>query len=198
MGFLNAGLTNGTTYYYVVSAVNLIGESANSPEASATPAVSTTSPLAPTGIIAISGDRQVVLSWTASAAALNYNIKRASTSSGPYTTLTNVTSTTFVDSSLTNGTAYYYVVSAVNSIGESTNSLEVTSTPNLAPPLILTAVAGNTQVTLSWSNTFDRFLAGYNVYRSADPQGPFTQRLNSPPITGQSYIDRSEERRVGK
>lgn len=34
---IDAGLNNGTTYYYVVSAANILGESGNSPEASATP-----------------------------------------------------------------------------------------------------------------------------------------------------------------
>ena len=37
-GYTNTGLVNGTTYYYVVSALNAFSESANSTEASATPA----------------------------------------------------------------------------------------------------------------------------------------------------------------
>jgi hypothetical protein len=36
--YTNTGLTNGTTYFYVVSALNATGESANSSQASATPA----------------------------------------------------------------------------------------------------------------------------------------------------------------
>ena len=36
---LDTGLLNGTTYYYVVTGVNILGESGNSPEASATPAL---------------------------------------------------------------------------------------------------------------------------------------------------------------
>ena len=35
--YTDTGLANGTTYYYVVSSANLLGESGNSPEASATP-----------------------------------------------------------------------------------------------------------------------------------------------------------------
>ncbi|MCM3879369.1 MAG: S8 family serine peptidase [Vicinamibacterales bacterium] len=37
--YIDGGLVNGTTYYYVVSAANMIGSSADSPEASATPAI---------------------------------------------------------------------------------------------------------------------------------------------------------------
>jgi subtilisin family serine protease len=37
--YIDTGLLNGTTYYYVVSGVNVLGESGNSPEASATPAL---------------------------------------------------------------------------------------------------------------------------------------------------------------
>ena len=37
--YVDTGLANGTTYYYVVSAANILGESGNSPEASATPAL---------------------------------------------------------------------------------------------------------------------------------------------------------------
>ncbi|MEO5741991.1 MAG: S8 family serine peptidase, partial [Vicinamibacterales bacterium] len=37
--YVDTGLVNGTTYYYVVSAANVLGESGNSPEASATPAL---------------------------------------------------------------------------------------------------------------------------------------------------------------
>jgi cellulose 1,4-beta-cellobiosidase len=43
LAYTNVGLANGTTYYWVVSATNSFGESANSVEASARP-MSTTSP----------------------------------------------------------------------------------------------------------------------------------------------------------
>ena len=123
----DTGLTNGTTYYYVVSAVSSAGESANSSQASATPGVI---PAVPTGLTATAGNQQVSLSWTASSGATSYHLKRSTTSGGPYTTVASPTGTSQTDTGLTNGTAYYYVVSAVNATGESANSSpQVTATP---------------------------------------------------------------------
>lgn len=122
----DASLTNGTTYYYVVSAVNSAGESANSSQVSATPGVV---PAVPTGLTATAGNQQVSLTWTASAGATSYNVKRSTTSGGPYTTVASPTGTSQADSGLTNGTTYYYVVSAVNATGESLNSSQVSAAP---------------------------------------------------------------------
>ncbi|WP_317972620.1 cellulose binding domain-containing protein, partial [Paenibacillus sp. CCS19] len=128
--YTNTGLTNGTTYYYVVSAVNSAGESSNSSQASATPVAPATVPAAPTGLTAAAGNAQAALSWTASSGATSYNVKRAATSGGAYTTVaTGVTGTTYTNTGLTNGTTYYYVVSAVNSAGESANSSVASATP---------------------------------------------------------------------
>ncbi|WP_052339923.1 cellulase family glycosylhydrolase [Gorillibacterium massiliense] len=128
--YTNTGLTNGTAYYYAVSAVNSAGESANSAQASATPTSGVTVPAAPTGLTATAGNAQVALSWTASAGATSYNVKRATTSGGTYTTVaTGLTATSYSDTGLTNGTTYYYAVSAANSAGESTNSTQVSATP---------------------------------------------------------------------
>jgi len=88
-------------------------------------------PPVPTGLTATPGNAQVSLSWSASSGATSYNVKRATVSGGPYTTLaSDVTSTSYTDPGPTNGTTYYYVVSAVNSVGESANSAQVSATPS--------------------------------------------------------------------
>ena len=124
--YTDTGLANGTTYYYVVSAAygagpNAGGESADSSEASATPQ-GLARPSAPAVLTATPGNGQVALSWSASSGATSYNVKRATVSGGPYTTIASPNSTSYTNSGLTNGTTYYYVVSAVNSAGESGNS----------------------------------------------------------------------------
>ncbi|MEO7933704.1 MAG: LamG-like jellyroll fold domain-containing protein [Chthoniobacterales bacterium] len=89
-----------------------------------------TPPAAPTGVIATAGDALVATIWNASTRATGYNVKCATTSGGPYTTAAaGVTTTAFSDSGLTNGTTYYYVVSALNAIGESANSAETSARP---------------------------------------------------------------------
>jgi hypothetical protein len=133
--FVNTGLVNGTTYFYAVSALNYDGESGNSPIASATP-FPPQPPPTPTGLTAAPGNNLVLLSWSASAGVTNYNVKRATVSGGPYTTITNVAATSFGDTGLSNATTYYYVVSALNDFGESVDSAQMNSTPFDTPPLV--------------------------------------------------------------
>jgi autotransporter-associated beta strand protein len=127
-------------------------------------------PSAPAGLFAIPGNAQVTLYWSASDGATSYNVKRSLTSGSGYVTVRNATGTNMVDAGLTNGTTYYYVVSALNG-GESTNSVQVSATPNLittppATPLNLTAAAGDGRITLNWNAAAGAF--GYNVKRSTN------------------------------
>jgi fibronectin type 3 domain-containing protein len=127
--YMDTGLTNGTAYYYVVAAFNSTGQSANSAQVSATPTAPASIPAAPTALQASAGNAQVSLAWTASTGASSYHVKRSTTSSGPYTQISAPTSANFTDTSLTNGTTYYYVVSALNAAGESANSTQASATP---------------------------------------------------------------------
>jgi hypothetical protein len=86
-------------------------------------------PPVPTGLVAAAASAQVSLSWTASSGATAYDVKRSTTSGGPYTQVGNPSTTSFTDTGLTNGTKYFYVVAAVNSAGASANSAEVNATP---------------------------------------------------------------------
>jgi hypothetical protein len=90
---------------------------------------STNPPPAPTNLVATAGNAQVGLSWSASSGATSYNVKRSTTSGGPYTTIASPTTTSYTDMGVTNGTTYYYVVSALNTAGESANSSQVSATP---------------------------------------------------------------------
>jgi len=87
-------------------------------------------PSTPTGLAAVSGNAQVALTWNAVSGATGYNVKRSTTNGGPYTNVAaNNTSTSYTNTGLTNGTVYYYVVTALNASGESPVSLQVSATP---------------------------------------------------------------------
>jgi len=131
--YTETGLTNGTKYYYVISAYNSAGQSSNSSEVSVTPMAPAGPPAAPANLQATAGNAQVMLTWSASASATSYNVKRSTTSGGPYAILSSPTVTNFTDTGLTNGTTYYYVVSALNSAGESGNSAQASAAPVNAP-----------------------------------------------------------------
>ena len=131
--YTDTGLTNGTKYYYVISAYNSAGQSSNSSEVSVTPMAPAGPPAAPANLQATAGNAQVMLTWSASASATSYNVKRSATSGGPYAILSSPTVTNFTDTGLTNGTTYYYVVSALNSAGESGNSAQASAAPVNAP-----------------------------------------------------------------
>jgi fibronectin type 3 domain-containing protein len=156
--FTDMGLTNGTTYYYVVSALNAAGESANSSEASATPIAPAAPPDAPTGLAATAGNAQVSLSWTASSGATSYHVKRSITNGGPYTQVAAPSIASDADTGLTNGTTYYYVVSALNSAGESANSSQASATPVIA--------AADVTITINPSITkpISPYIYGINFY----------------------------------
>ncbi len=190
-GYTDSSVINGVTYYYVVSTLTAAGESANSAQVAATPSASSVAPAAPTNLTATPGNAVVTLAWTASTGATGYNVKRATTSGGPYTQLAAPSSNGYTDSSVTNGTTYYYVVSAFNSTGESANSAQVSAmpkAPSVAPaaPTNLTATPGNAVVTLAW--TASTGATGYNVKRATTSGGPYTQ-LAAPSSSG--YTDSS-------
>lgn len=128
-GFVDTGLANGTTYYYVVSAVNAAGEGANSTEVSTAPVAP---PSAPTGYAA-AGSAQANLVWSGVSGASSYSVKRSTSSGGPYTVLYTGSATNFTDLTAANGTTYYYIITASNVGGESLASTQLTVTPSSLP-----------------------------------------------------------------
>jgi len=178
---LTDDITNPDRNYKFGAVRDLLGDSATEP------------PLAPTNLAATAGDSQVFLTWDPSSGAQSYNVKRSTTSGGPYTEIaTGITDTQYTDTDLANGTTYYYVVSATNQIGESGNSNEASATPapDTTPPAAptgLTADPGNTKAYLDWNDNAESDLSYYNVYRDTTSGGPYTQVATD--VTSSDYTD---------
>ncbi len=199
--FTDATANNGSTYYYKVAAVNAVGVSPQSNEASATPQA--TVPSAPTSLVASGASGRVALSWAVPASdggspITGYNVYRGTSPGGESATpvATNVPSNNFTDTSATNGTTYYYVVAAVNTVGVSLKSSEASATPNqpaTAPsaPTGLTATGGTGNVMLTWSppaSNGGAAVTGYNLYRGTTSSGESSAPVATS-ITGTSFTD---------
>jgi fibronectin type 3 domain-containing protein len=197
----DTNLTPGTYYQYQIIAYNVSGNN-NFAGTNAT-----TITLAPSGITATAGNGVVNLGWTAPSAygALTFNIYRATTSGGEGNTplAKGVTTSSYADNSVTNGTTYYYEVTAVNANStrspvlpaESAVSAEVSAKPVSAAPPAPTGLAssvpfntGIAQVVLKWSASSGA--TSYNVYRSLSRGGETGSPLTTG-ITSTSYTDSS-------
>lgn len=176
--FTQSDLFDGTTYYFVVTAVNAAGESAESAEVSATP-MSTALPSAPTGFRATAADGEVTLEWNSVPGASGYFVYRATVSGinrnnwntivGGNRSQVSGGATVYIEDGLTNGTTYFFVVTAQNSLGQSDESAEVSATPFAAEtvpvqPTNLTASAADSEIILNWNAAAGAQF--YNVYWS--------------------------------
>jgi hypothetical protein len=196
--------TSGTgTYYFEVTAVNAVGQSPASNEASA--AAATVAPSAPTGLTAMPSDGAVSLAWTAPSSGntpTSYEVFYG-TSAGAETTqapASDVTGTTAYVSPLTNGTAYYFVVKAVNGAGTGPASAAATATPNVGlvppPPTASAAPNGSGSIKVSWSypgasEASDNGVTGYNVYEGSASGKESTTPINgiTPIPVGTNFVD---------
>ena len=139
--------------------------------------VTPTLPGAPTGLKATAGNAQVALSWSAPASTgndgpLTYDLYRSTTSGGEGTTpvVTGIGSTSYTDTTLTNGQTYYYEVAAVNALGTGSASSEASATPSVpvtvpgAPQSLRASTDATKGVDLTW-NAPAGPVSSYVVYR---------------------------------
>ena len=163
----NNNLTNGTTYYFQVRAVNGVDCDDDIPadpcgqaslEVSATPFGKPVTDVDLTD--AVSGDRRVTLGWdpvpdppTEELGGFQYR-QKAGGDYGRWIDVRNSDASTdeHVVAGLTNGTTYTFQVRAVNSSGGGLASNELSAVPSTTPGApTLTATAGDKEVTLTWT-----------------------------------------------
>ena len=183
------GLTNGTAYTFTVTASNSVGAgAASAPSNAVTPGAPTTLPGAPTSVSAVGGNAEATVSFVppvsdGGAAITSYTVT-------PYVgaiaqTPTAGASSPVTVTGLTNGTAYTFTVTATNSVGTGAASAPSNAvTPATVPgaPTNVTAVAGNTQATVSFAppaSTGGTAITGYTVT-------PYAGGVAQPPTTGAS------------
>jgi fibronectin type 3 domain-containing protein len=176
--FTDTGLINGINYLYNVSAVNSNGES---PKSIGVETVPRTISTAPQNLQAISGNAQIKLLWKlptndGGVPITSYRIYRGTASGAEILFIKDYTNgTAWNDINVINGIKYFYMVSAINSAGESQKSNEQNAIPyNLSKPGPITidkptkviAYGGNTQISLKWTASKTNGLPmQYNIYR---------------------------------
>ena len=168
--YVDTTAQNGMTYYYTVSAVNAGGESPYINQFVVTLPATGPVPGVPTGLSAVGGNVQVALSWNAVSGATSYNVQKSTVSNASFATVATVTGTKYTDTAVSNGYIYYYEVSALNANGKSANTSQVYAIPAGLPvaPTTVTAQAGNTQATVSFSGALANgsVITGYTVTSS--------------------------------
>ncbi|MCS7464380.1 pectinesterase family protein [Paenibacillus doosanensis] len=172
--FIDSTVSNDTTYYYVVTANGINGETGNSNQVQATPSELAEKPAAPSGLTAISRNSQIDLSWNAMDNVNSYTVKRSPVKEGPYVAVAaNITNPFYRVGGLSNQAAYYYVVSATNVGGEGPDSAPLQASAYEPPGTpSVTAQAGDGQIALSWPAV--QGADGYDIKRSDAYEGPYT------------------------
>jgi hypothetical protein len=177
-----AGLTNGTSYTFTVTATNAVGTSAASAASAAV--VPGRVPGAPTNVVASAADQVASVSWLApadigSSPITGYTVTEAVTGK----TVTTAGATSAVFTGLTNGTPYSFYVVATNAVGNSppsaaSNPVTPQPLPTPGQPLITDVLPRDGQVQLSWSPP-PTGAAGVTTYRVSVQPGARTVQTAS-------------------
>jgi fibronectin type 3 domain-containing protein len=145
--YADAGVPGNTAFRYKVTAKNATGA------AESNIADATSAPAAPTVGTPTARNHRVDLTWTASAGATSYEIRRGTSAAGPFTAVGTSAASSFSDTSATNGTAWFYVVRALNATSASADSAASSS----ATPFREICVANNSSYTVT---VYDGDVAG--------------------------------------
>jgi hypothetical protein len=183
------GLTDGSTYTFVVVANNGVG---SSPAGTSPPVTPADVPDSVSGLIATSGDREVTVSWVAAVGNGNPVTGYSVTPTGPGGPLApvTVTGTSTVITGLINGASYTCAGAAMNRVGAGPTATSSAVAPAGVPTAVtgLTAARGHLQATVSWSAADGNGspVTGYTVTPTGPggPLSPVTVSGTSTVITG--------------
>lgn len=108
-------------------------------------------PAALTNLLAVAGDAKATLTWSPSQGATSYQVNGSITNGGPYSIIASgLTTLSYTNTGLTNGTLYYYVVAANNFYGEGPGSTQVSARPVSLAPVSLGSAFNDGELQLVW------------------------------------------------
>jgi len=126
-----ANLVNGSTYYFIVKSENPGGLSAASNVVSVTPS---DLPGVPTGVTAVAGNGQAVITFTAPSETGGSPITGYEVIVSPGNAIVTGGTSPITVTGLTNGVSYTFTVKAINGAGRSAASAESNAVVPTAPP----------------------------------------------------------------
>lgn len=200
--WVHQGLTNGTTYYYVVFAFDSTRNYSTGVGINAAP-LDTVPPTAVTAFTATAGDTTVVLRWTnpddtdfdhalirfATDHAPSNRTQGSPVPNGNNGMFLNAPASvdSFVHTQLTNGVTYYYSIWCGDEVPNYSGYWDAIATPeDITPPGLVdyfTATAGERQVMLRWKNPPDADLKEVSI-RYSTTSTPQTPTQGSPVENG--------------
>ncbi len=197
--FTDTDLTTNTEYKYKISAINSVGTSAYSNEASATPLTTSSEPTqnikpnSPRSLKAVPGSpTSIILSWKEPTPnngpdVIGYEIEYK-TSSGDYTLLTTTgLMTTYTHTGLSEGALYTYRIFAKNSEGLSSSSNTISTQPGhtTVPTNLQADDISPTSILLTWAAPSQTFgsITGYTIMEEIAPSTYVTVTDTSTPQT---------------
>lgn len=199
--YLDASVTATGVYYYVIQADDNNNQSSPVTSTLAVAVTAYAQPNAPTGLGDTPGTGQISVTWSSAGVQTTYPIagynvyqSTAAGVTGVVVNATPVPGTSFTATGLTNGTAYYFSVQAVDNQGHASPVTgQINDTP-VAPPGVPTGTAGSSgnnavQVTWNPSTTGTLPVSFYQVEQIA-LSGPTTTYIQVP-ANQNGYVDNS-------
>jgi fibronectin type 3 domain-containing protein len=199
------GLVNGTSYWYRIRGVNLVGAASDPTDPIEVVPRDRRPPPPPTGVQGQLLEGRGLLRWLRVEAEdlAGYAVYRSATADGPYQRVVPVKgesllmSPAFLDDGLAPGDIVWYHVTSLDSSGNESRPSDVVQlyfedTVPPAAPGGLEAVGGYEGIQLSWQAAQDDDVAGYLVERGTDEDGAF-YTLHTEPLTEPGYMDQVPE-----
>jgi fibronectin type 3 domain-containing protein len=165
--YTGENLSEGTSYYYKVQAVN---EDRESPLSAAAGILIL--PAAPGLSAKVEEAAKITLSWTAAAGAGEYQVYRSSDPEAEYGLLDRVSALTYTDENVSAGTEYFYRIQAVNTQTAGASPFAEITARILTAPQLSVQVESATSITLNWAEL--EGATAYKLYRSSSPDTGFT------------------------